>query len=806
MGEEFTRNTIIWASWSGLNKGVIAFERDWSNTARPKLYWGEEKVRLRDIRRLRPIEFGWHGRYFGQRDKIVFLVPHEETREKAIYLAGSFNGWGEARGNVDWRLHSRILEGKKVAAISVDPKRLSANQLSYFKFIDEEGNWLPVAEDASNVQQDGSGFLNYTLDPKRTGRHLFEVTFPVDLQRTQGSRVYLKNEDDYGRGVRMRPGVYLKSLETSCRLGAWIEGGKTHFRLFAPRARTVRLFLYEHLDTDSPRMRELEIGGEMVWEISLRGDFTGWYYHYQIEGQSTEENAGFNPAFKVVDPYALAMVGPHGPGIILDADSFQREAPAFQPPAWQDLVIGEFHLRDLIARAPIDLTDAERKGFRGLIRWLREDHTYLDQLGVNAVEFQPLHQFDEKNPDDYAWGYMPLNYFAPASQYARDPAKGSQIEEMRELVEILHDRGKSVILDVVYNHLGEPNFLQFIDKAYYFLLTKDGHFENHSGCGNTLDCNTPMVRRLIRDSLVHWIKVFDIDGFRFDLGELIGVETLAWLEKELKAVKPGILLVAEPWSFRGHIGKALSRTGVASWNDGYREQIRGFILGNADAGTAHYFIRGSREHWASFPSQTVNYLESHDDRCWIDKITQNGNYNGDGPTSLDRRRTHLMIATLLSSIGLPMILSGIDFLKSKYGVNNTYQRGDLNAMDYRRATFFPNTVQYVRSWIRLRLSGEGSLLRLAENPPEDYFVFCSEGNAIALLYNAAGSHGVNRLLFAINPSFQITRIGGIPLGKRKWEAIADAERVDPDGLDEPLYAVGPDWLELPPVSCGLWRA
>src|SRR5690606_5326572 len=120
----------------------------------------------------------------------------------------------------------------------------------------------------------------------------------------------------------------------------------------------------------------------------------------------------------------------------------------------------------------------------------------------------------------------------------------------------------------------------------------------------------------------HMIRAYGVDGFRFDLGELIGKETLAWLEKELKAVKPSVILVVEPWSFRGHIAKALRDTGIASWNDLYRETVFKYLTGGSTANEALYVMRGSHPDWTRFPAQTVNYVESHDDRCWIDKITE----------------------------------------------------------------------------------------------------------------------------------------------------------------------------------------
>jgi hypothetical protein len=196
----------------------------------------------------------------------------------------------------------------------------------------------------------------------------------------------------------------------------------------------------------------------------------------------------------------------------------------------------------------------------------------------------------------------------------------------------------------------------------------EGQLTNWSGCGNDLRCSSAMTRRLIIDSLVHFVTYYGVDGFRFDLAELIGVDVLREIERALKAVKPDAILIAEPWSFRGHIAAALRDTGFASWNDGYRNFLRDYVRGNGGRDSAAYFLRGSPWHFARWPAQTVNYTESHDDHTWIDVITENADFQGMTPTARDIRRTHLMIAFLMASIGVPMLAAGQDFLRSKGGV------------------------------------------------------------------------------------------------------------------------------------------
>ncbi|KKQ34599.1 MAG: Isoamylase, partial [candidate division WS6 bacterium GW2011_GWA2_37_6] len=132
------------------------------------------------------------------------------------------------------------------------------------------------------------------------------------------------------------------------------------------------------------------------------------------------------------------------------------------------------------------------------------------------------------------------------------------------------------------------------------------------------------------------------------------------------------VLIAEPWSYRGHIAQALRRTGFSSWNDGYREFVLQYVTGNSNQDGLHYFLTGSPYYLASWPAQTVNYVESHDDHCFLDRITENMGKNGHHPTTNDQRRVHMTLAILMSSLGIPMLAEGQDMLRSKYGMNNTY--------------------------------------------------------------------------------------------------------------------------------------
>jgi pullulanase/glycogen debranching enzyme len=570
----------------------------------------------------------------------------------------------------------------------------------------------------------------------------------------------------------------------------------------------VSVVFFKHLDAPEPTRLQLERLDDGVWEGHHRANLHAWYYYYEVDSRRRGATVHFNKDFRILDPYALATVGPAGPGIIWDVRRTNPPATRFEPPAWHDLVILEAHVRDLISRAPVDLDDEDRLGFTGLRKWLEAHGCYLKSLGVNAVELQPVQEFgDHYDKRQYHWGYMSVNFFSPESSYAQIPECGSQIEELQEVVAAFHRCGMAVILDVVYNHVGEPNHLLHIDKEYYFHLDDEGNLTNWSGCGNDLRCDTPIGRRLIIDSLTYLVETYDVDGFRFDLAELIGAEVLKEIEIALKPIKPSIVLIAEPWSFRGHIGLELKSTGFASWNDGYREFLCDYVLGHGNQDGLRYFINGSLTHLTAWPAQTVNYVESHDDRCWIDKITENGDHHGQFPTPNDRRRTHLMVAMLMSSLGIPMLAAGQDFLRTKNGIHNSYRSGDVNAIDYHRLLAFAGTHEYFRRWIRFRRSKRGRLFRLASRPTDGYLRFfgAEHGSAVAVLFNADRSQGDHRLLFAVNPHHATMHIGLEDLVLAEWKQLADHERFESSGLECALLPCAHTRLELPPLTCGLWE-
>lgn len=809
-------NFIQSAHWETPDRLLIQLQRDWnSDSALPPLFLGPEPRSFHSLKRVPLVEFGRIAHYYATPTEVVFVLdpehaPQLDFDEHAVYVAGAFNGWEDARQNDKWKLQPVSKEGRDLLQLRVartefqdqDGRETSPN----FKFILENGTWLPVSLSAPNLVYDGMGNANLELRFRQSGNHLFRATLASREERSGEETLIWKDEDTF-ESYAIPSVLRLLDMEVSEALGVFVESGKTRFRIFVPRATRVEVRTYRNENSEQSSLF-LKHRGEGLWEGVVEEDLDQYLYHYQVYGRNRDGTTHFDPSFPVLDPYARAALGPRGPGIILREDSlpWPRASELFTPPDWHDLVILECHLEDLVAKSSYKADPEERPGYGHLEAMLRDKHSYLRALGVNAIELQPLQQSDKRRPEEYHWGYMTTNFFCLESSYAEDPRRASQIEEFRGVVQAAHDAGIAVILDVVYNHVGEPAHLLFLDKYYYFELDDLLDLENWSGVGNDLRCSAPMVKRLIIDSLLYLVRLFDIDGFRFDLAELIGKPVLNEIQEALKQEKPSLILIAEPWSFRGHLGEQLKDTVYASWNDRYRDFIRDYVRGSGNRDGLQYFLSGSRDTLANWPAQTVNYTESHDDRCWLDEITENADYNGFNPQEIDRRRTHLMVSLLLMSFGMPMLAEGQDFLRSKHGVKNTYQRGDLNALDYQRLLYYTNTHRYFRNWIKLRQGPWGRLLRRSEFPGEGYLRFFSEGDnsALMILYNADQSLGSAQMFYAINPHLEEVQIPADPLLEDGWIQVSDSERIRRGGLTSALVSRKRNPVNLPSLSTFLW--
>ena len=625
--------------------------------------------------------------------KVVFLLepkrfPFLFKRDDCkVFLASEWNGWEEARKEKCWELD---WEGENLC-LWMNWEDLIHLDSFAFKFITSDGIWLDPPDSFPGVEEKSPGAINFVFDQSRTGKDL--VSFQI-LKSPKSQNL----ESLLGK----RPKGEFGYREPSN--GSW-------FRTYAPRAKQVDLVIIEDKVEKIESVRPMTCQNDGSWTIEFPEKSTGRLYRLAITHHEHEKPRE-RLTRQILDPYALATVGREGPGIAIPPPDAVPGDEAFSPPAMASLVIAEAHLRDLLAQAPIELNDRERMGFKGLTKWLQSEDCYLRKLGVNAVELQPILEFDSQTKEEYHWGYMPVSFMAPSSAYASDSKNGSAITEFRELVKAFHDAGLAVILDIVYNHVGIPNHLAFLDRELYFSTDEIGRLTNHSGCGNDLNCESEPARKLVLDSVSYLVRTFDVDGFRFDLGELLGIDLLKEIETELREIKPGIILIAEPWSFRGRLPLEMDETSYSLWSDSCREGILEFVKEDqTKPRVALDLLQGKLDKENKYPWQSVNYLESHDDYAFIDRLCKPDEWKDGRPPADVERKARFALGLVFCSPGIPMLAAGQDFLRSKQGVRNTYLRGDLNALDYSKSNEHEELGEWIRSLIEFRLSNAGRFLR-----------------------------------------------------------------------------------------------
>ena len=403
-----------------------------------------------------------------------------------------------------------------------------------------------------------------------------------------------------------------------------------------------------------------------------------------------------------------------------------------------DLIIYELHVRGFTVHESSGVQN------RGTFAGLMEKIPYLRELGINAVELMPIFEFDETmnareiNGErllEY-WGYNTVSFFAPNTSFTSVNEYNREGTELKTLIKALHDNGIEVILDVVFNHTAEGNELgrtfcfKGFDNNIYYMLTPDGNYYNFSGCGNTLNCNHPVVQQMILECLRYWTVNYRVDGFRFDLASILGrnedgspmnnpplLRTLA-SDPLLRNVK----LIAEAWDAGGmyQVGSFPASGRWAEWNGRYRDSLRSFLKGDCwSSWDAAWSISGSGDLYGMYKdsqgsnyagyNSSVNFLTCHDGFTLYDLYSYNEKHNenngwdntdgandnrswncgAEGETNdpevlkLRYRMIRNACAVLLCSRGTPMFLAGDEFGNTKYGNNNSYcQDNEISWLDW----------------------------------------------------------------------------------------------------------------------------
>ena len=532
--------------------------------------------------------------------------------------------------------------------------------------------------------------------------------------------------------------------------GATLVPGGVNFSVFSSYATGCTLVLFDkhapQPKVEIPFPNEFRIGNVYCMTV-FDLNYEEIEYGYRMDGpHNFSEGQWFDKSKILMDPYAKLIGGRdvwgvppdwddiyhHRARIAFDDFDWEDDRPLEIPP--EDQIIYEMHVRSFTRHPSSGVKEKHQGTFAGM----REKIPYLKELGVTSVELMPIFEFDEFENSRTSpitgetlynyWGYSTVGFFAPKAGYAATGRFGMQVDEFKALIKELHKNGLEVILDVVFNHTAEGNengpYISYrgLDNKTYYILTPEGYYFNFSGCGNTLNCNNPVVRGMVLDCLRYWAAEYHIDGFRFDLASILGRDSSgAPLENppllETLAFDPILArckLIAEAWDAGGlyQVGSFPAYGRWAEWNGKYRDTIRKFMKGDTTVREMAERLQGSPDLYAwegRAPATSINFITAHDGFTLADLVSYNekhneanGENNNDGANdneswncgaegwtddlgikALRSRQMRNAIALLMVSQGVPMLLMGDEIGRSKQGNNNTYcHDNELNWLDW----------------------------------------------------------------------------------------------------------------------------
>jgi glycogen operon protein len=550
-----------------------------------------------------------------------------------------------------------------------------------------------------------------------------------------------------------------------------------NFAVFTKHATDVTLVLFASGQHESvlelPLDPEWNTTGD-VWHIEIAGLSTGTRYGWRVDRKGPAEPGDkFDPSDVLLDPYARAITGGARWGETYTRIGESTDVPRSRRRSlyvnrefdWElvrapryhraERVIYELHVRGFTFHESSGV--AHRGTYLGLI----EKIPYLKELGITTVELLPVYDFDEhildrRNPLTgeallNLWGYSPIGFFAPKASYAVNAKDGNQVDEFKLLIREFHRAGIEVFLDVVFNHTAEGrgeafeptySFRGLDNSIYYILDPVTGEYRDYSGCGNTVNCNHPLVRELILNALRYWVAEMHVDGFRFDLASILGrgqdglvLSNPPLLERIAQdPVLAGTTIIAEAWDAAGlyQVGSFPAWGRWAEWNGPFRDDIRQFFNGGGSAeklatrlaGSADLFQKSGRG-----PMHSVNFVTCHDGFTLRDLVSYNskhnvinGEDNRDGTDAnfswncgiegvssdpavieLRTRQTKNLLTVLMLSLGVPMILAGDEIGRSQRGNNNAYcQDNEISWIDWSLVRENAPLFRFVRDLIAFR--------------------------------------------------------------------------------------------------------
>jgi glycogen operon protein len=506
------------------------------------------------------------------------------------------------------------------------------------------------------------------------------------------------------------------------------------------------------------------------WHVFVPGVTAGQLYGYRVHGPyKPEQGLRFDPNKVLLDPYGKCIAQPMGysraaacqPGdntatalksVVADLTSYDWEDDfPLQHPFAKTLVY-EMHVGGFTRHPSSGIARTQRGTYAGLI----EKIPYLQDLGISAVELLPVFAFDEQDgPAELGnyWGYSPLSFFAPHPGYSSRPDPLGAIDEFRDMVKALHRAGIEVLLDVVYNHTAEGGqdgptlyFRGLANQPYYILKENQSAYADYTGCGNTLNANESICRRLILDSLRYWVSEMHVDGFRFDLASILSRDEqgrplasppILW-DIESDPVLANSKLIAEAWDAAGlyQVGSFVGDS-WKEWNGRFRDDVRAFVKGdNGMAQSLAYRLTGSPDvyqHEEREPEQSVNFVTCHDGFTLNDLVSYNSKHNEanheanrdgtdsnlswncgvEGPTDdvaverLRGRQVKNFLTLTLLAVGTPMLLMGDEVRRTQLGNNNAYcQNNEISWFDWTLLTQHAAIHRFTKQLIALRQDRE----------------------------------------------------------------------------------------------------
>ncbi|TDX59296.1 type I pullulanase [Orenia marismortui] len=602
--------------------------------------------------------------------------------------------------------------------------------------------------------------------------------------------------------------IKVKELQgTQNRLGACYSPKETKFSVWSPNSKRVDLVLYkEAFDLqEADNIYEMNKGDNGIWTLVLSGDHKNKFYHYRVE--RGEE------IYYAVDPYARSVSQNGLKGAIIDLEETNPKGwkndkrPSLKTP--ENSIIYEMHVRDF------SIYPNSGMKYKGKYLAFTEEGTtlagskirtgidHLKELGITHLHLLPVFDYgsvDESKGEEYNWGYDPMNYNAPEGSYSTDSTDPlSRVREFKEMVLALHRNGIRVVMDVVYNHTYRTltsSFGKLAPKSYY-RLKEGGEFSNGSGCGNEVASENPMVRKFIVDSVKYWAEEYHIDGFRFDLMALHDKDTMKLIEQTLHKIDPNILIYGEPWmaDYSPLAEEEQMRKGeqknlrIGVFNDNLRDAIKGSTRGE-DRGYAtgkisniDYVKEGivaAVNSFAANPEEVINYVSAHDDLALWDKIEKS---NPVDSNESKIKMNNFCNAIVLTSQGIPFLHGGVEILRTKYGVENSYNAPDrINQIEWEKKAENLESFLYYKGLIKLRKEHPAFRMNNSKDIKEHLeFIDTSDGIIMYRLIDHANGDDWEEILVILNPNHEFKTVD-LP-GKEEWKVVVKDQKAGVEVLE-----------------------